>query len=78
MEEEKTVKLKVESNVDEVTASFEKTGKAINTTTKDVDNFNKSLKSTDKDFVKSQDKIQRSIKKTSDTAKRASGGGRKK
>ena len=77
MAENKTVKLNVESNVDEVTAGFDQTGKAIKDATKEVGSFNKSLKDTDKDFVKNQDKIQSSIRKTNTTAKNASGDGMK-
>ncbi len=71
MAENKTVKLQVESNVDEVTAGFEKTGSAINTATKDVKNFNKeTTKGTDA-IVDGQKKIQKSFKKTGKDVKKA-------
>lgn len=71
MAENKTVKLQVESNVDEVTAGFEKTGSAINTATKDVKNFNKeTTKGTDQ-IVDGQKKIQKSFKKTGTDVKKA-------
>ncbi len=71
MAENKTVKLEVTSNVDEVTIGFDKTGKAIKDATKDVGSFNKSLKDTGKDVKKGQDKIQASFKKTGREVKKA-------
>jgi len=71
MAENKTVKLQVESNVDEVTAGFEKTGSAINTATKDVKNFNKETTKGTDEIVAGQKKIQKSFKKTGTEVKKA-------
>lgn len=71
MAETKTVKLEVQSNVDQVTAEFEKTGKAINTATDDVKNFNKSATAGTDDIVKSQKKAQDTLKKTANETKKA-------
>ena len=71
MAETKTVKLNVESNVDEVTQEFKKTGSAIETATADVNQFNKQTVKGSADVVKSQKKVQNSIKKTTKEAKKA-------
>tara|TARA_R110002153_G_scaffold118532_5_gene263302 strand:+ start:2195 stop:4234 length:2040 start_codon:yes stop_codon:yes gene_type:complete len=74
MAETKTVKLKVESNVDEVTAEFKKTGAAINTATEDVNKFNTATVKGADDVVKSQKKVQDSLKDTARQSKKATDG----
>lgn len=74
MAETKTVKLKVESNVDEVTAEFKKTGAAINTATEDVNKFNTATVKGSDDVVKSQKKVQDSLKDTARQSKKTTDG----
>ena len=74
MAETKTVKLEVKSNVDQVTAEFQKTGQAINTATEDVKKFNtQTVKGAD-DVVKSQTRVQKSLKETAQQSKKATDG----
>lgn len=72
MAEEKTVKLNVESNVNEITTEFEKTGSAIKNTTQDVKNFNDEAVDGTDEIVDGQKKVQDSVKKTGDTIKNSS------
>lgn len=74
MAEDKTVKLRVESNVDEVTAEFKKTGDAIKGATGDVKDFNKAATSGTDDIIKNQTKVQKSLKKTRTESKKAADG----
>ncbi len=70
MAETKTVKLEVKSNVDEVTAEFKKTGQEINKTTEDVNKLNEATVAGSDDIVKSQKKVQESLKNTSKQAEK--------
>ncbi len=70
MAETKTVKLEVKSNVDQVTAEFKKTGQEINKTTEDVNKLNKATVAGSDDIVKSQKKVQESLKNTSKQAEK--------
>ena len=74
MAQDKTVKLNVESNVDEVTAEFKKTGDAIKGATGDVKQFNNAATDGVDAVVKGQDKVQKSLKKTRTESKKAADG----
>lgn len=71
MAQDKTVKLKVESNVNDVTAEFKKTGEAIQEATGDVKNFNNAATDGVDDVVNGQKKVQKSLRDTSTQAEKS-------
>ena len=64
MAETKTVKLQVDTNINEVNKGFKKTQKEIDATDESVKDLNKTLNETGKKFAKAQEKTQKSLRGT--------------
>lgn len=64
MAKEKTVKLEVKSNIEDVAKGFEKTDKAIKDTEKSLKDLNKEAEKSEKSFKRAHDTAQKSTRKT--------------